>query len=305
MISRIFLFIFTLPLLWPCLSAETLQPFVALHNHELPPSPVQGFSQYGGSATLADASLADVPGSGELFMAAGAGDKLLYDGAVLESGSMAAEVFLKKGEQGNFAFVTQVREPGIGADAFYGMEIGLFADEQRLMLGLHRNDFEHLQSVHCDIPNDRWFEFRVTFNRTEYRVLIDGREVAVLTDPQGRLTDGKVGFRPWQRSVRIRNFRLQPTGEAEQKIAFIEAKPIIRPWPETLRSLDGLPPIALVTHLPLTPPPAVGQDFAAAQPRRWGCSIRVIEPAHPDKEVRTIFNDPRGCIYDMNRSFDG
>ena len=277
--------------------SETMQPFAALQNREFPPSPVQGFSLYGGSATIT--------GDGELLMPASAGDKLLYDGAVLESGSMVADVFLKKGEQGNFAFVVKVREPGVGADAFYGMELGLFADEQRLILGLHRNNFEQLRSVRCEVPLDRWFEFRVTFNKTEYRVAIDGREVAVLTDPQARLTAGKIGFRSWQRSVRIRNFRLQSPGEAEQKITFVEAKPIIRPWPESLRSLNELPPIALVTHYPMTAPPAVGQDFAASQPRRWGCGIRVIDPAQPEKEVQTIFSDPRGCIYDMNRSFDG
>jgi len=282
-------------------------PFAALRNLEHPPSPVQGFSLYGGSAVVhqtVDGQSNEGPS--ELLMAAGAGDKLLYDGAILESGSMAAELFLKKGEQGNFAFVTQVREPGVGADVFYGMEIGLFADEQRLMLGLHRNNFEQLRSVRCEVPLDRWFDFRVDFNRTDYRVSIDGKEVAVLTDPQARLTEGKVGFRPWQRSVRIRNFRLRETGETtERRIAFNEAKPVIRPWPESLRSLDDLPPIALVTHYPMTAPPAVGQDFAAAQPRRWGCSIRVIDPANPETEVRTIFSDPQGCIYDMNRSFDG
>ena len=294
-----FLFLLTVTLLsGQCLSAETMQPFTALQNKQYPPSPVQRFSQYGGSAVL-DAN-------GELFMPASAGGKLLYDEAVLESGSMAAEVFLKKGDQGNAAFIVKVREPGIGADAFHGMEIGLFADEQRLILGLHRNNFEQLRSVQCDIPLDRWFDLRVDFGRTEYRVSIDGNEVAVLTDPQARLTAGKVGFRPWQRNVHIRNFRLRKADETiERGIDFVEAEPTIQPWPETLRSLDDLPPIALVTHYPFTPPPAVGQDFAVAQPRIWGCSIRIIDPANPEKEVKTIFSDSRGCIYDMNRSFDG
>ena len=277
--------------------AETIQPFTVLENKVYPPSPVQGFSLYDGSVI--------VENERELRMPASLGAKLLYDAATIEQGAMAAELFLTKGEQGNIAFIVKVRDPGVGADAFHGMETGLFADEQRLILGLHRNNFEQLVSVRCSIPLDRWFDFKVEFDRTNYRVLIDGHEVAVLTDSQARLTDGKVGFRPWQRNVRIRNFRLQSQGESEQQIKFVEASSTIVPWPESLQSLANLPPIALVTHYPMTAPPAVGQDFAMARPRKWGCSIRVIDPANPEKEVKTIFRDPEGCIYDMNRSFDG
>ncbi len=297
MISRVLMLGLALAWFGQSLFAETMRPFVELPNREFPASPARGFSLFGGSAMIGS--------EGELHMPASAGAKLLYDTASFETGSMATELFLTKGEQGNAAFVVQVREPGIGADAFRGMEIGLYADERRVMFGLHRHNFEQLHSVSCDIPLDRWFDFRVDFDRTDYRVSIDGLEVAVLTDPQARLSDGKVGFRPWQRNMKIRNFRLRPQGEAERQIPFIAAEPTVRPWPESLQSLEHLPPIALVTHYPMTAPPAVGQDFAASQPRKWGCGIRVIAPAHPDGEVKTIFSDPYGCIYDMNRSFDG
>jgi len=70
-------------------------------------------------------------------------------------------------------------------------------------------------------------------------------------------------------------------------------------WPPTL-SLDGLPPVAFITRQPLGRPRAVGQDLWASQPRGPGCSIRVVQPAHPDRPVTTLFSDPDGCIYDLN-----
>jgi hypothetical protein len=74
-------------------------------------------------------------------------------------------------------------------------------------------------------------------------------------------------------------------------------------WPDTLRT-EKLPPVALVTRQPLSRPPAVGQDLWSAQPTGPGCSIRIIEPARPERPARVIFQDPQGSIYDMNVSYD-
>ncbi|MDR3110066.1 MAG: hypothetical protein LBU65_10345 [Planctomycetaceae bacterium] len=40
------------------------------------------------------------------------------------------------------------------------------------------------------------------------------------------------------------------------------------------------------------------------KPTAPGCSIRIIEPASPAREIRTVFADPHGSIYDMNLSRD-
>ena len=60
----------------------------------------------------------------------------------------------------------------------------------------------------------------------------------------------------------------------------------------------------MVTRHPLSAPPAVGQDLWAAQPRAPGCAIRIIDPSRRDQAPEIIFQDPAGCIYDMNASFD-
>lgn len=277
--------------------AETMEAFAELENRIPPPSPLRHFSLYDGSVVLQNER--------EILMPASSGAKLIYDEITLESGAVSVEMLLRKGEGGNAAMIVNVNDPGIGADAFHGMEIGLFADEQRLIFGLHRNNFEQLASVPCEIPLERWFDLKVEFDHRNYRVFLDGSEVAALHDREERLRNGKVGLRPWQRNVRFRNFRLQVKGEAERQIVFQQSEATVLPWPPSLRNLDALPPIALVTHFPMSMPPAVGQDFAASRPLRWGCGIRVIDPANPKSEVKTIFHDSEGCIYDMNRSYDG
>ncbi|HUT60551.1 MAG TPA: family 16 glycoside hydrolase [Phycisphaerae bacterium] len=74
-------------------------------------------------------------------------------------------------------------------------------------------------------------------------------------------------------------------------------------WPETL-ALDGLPPIAFITRHPLSSPNTISCDIWQSRPRRPGCSIRIVEPGRPGRPVRTIFDSPDGCIYDMNVSYD-
>jgi len=65
-----------------------------------------------------------------------------------------------------------------------------------------------------------------------------------------------------------------------------------------------LGPIAFFTRYPLTRPNAVNCYIWQGVPERWGCSIRVIDPTRPDRPAQTIFEDPTGCIFDMNLSRD-
>lgn len=85
-------------------------------------------------------------------------------------------------------------------------------------------------------------------------------------------------------------------------IARVLLQPADWAWPETL-AVDPLPPLAIVVRHPLSAPPAVGQDLWAAQPRSPGCAIRIVDPGRLEQS-RTIFNDPAGCIYDMNVSYN-
>ena len=62
--------------------------------------------------------------------------------------------------------------------------------------------------------------------------------------------------------------------------------------------------MACITRQELSRPPAVGQDLWASQPCGPGCSIRIFDPSRPGSPATTVFQDPGGCIYDMNVSYD-
>lgn len=66
-----------------------------------------------------------------------------------------------------------------------------------------------------------------------------------------------------------------------------------------------LPSIAFFTRYPMSPPAAANCAIWQSLPEQWGCSIRVVDPAVPGAAPTTIFEDPEGCIYDMNLSNDG
>jgi hydrazine synthase alpha subunit-like protein len=63
-------------------------------------------------------------------------------------------------------------------------------------------------------------------------------------------------------------------------------------------------PIVFFTRHPLTRPNAAGCMIWQSVPERWGCSIRVFDPARPEVPARTIFRDREGCVFDMSLARD-
>ncbi|MDO4569838.1 MAG: hypothetical protein Q4D38_05605, partial [Planctomycetia bacterium] len=275
------------------MSGETLERFLS-EPWRPPLSPqIVGFSDYGGRWHVED---------GVLLAPAGAGFRLVCDSfesrgeVVLE-----AEVFLEPGKNGNTALISNVRRCGIGADAFDGYEFAIYADTQRVMIGRHEQNFTQLASFPCCVPTGEWVRFRVKSSRTQEGNLLEAwlnDEKCGSTLDTRPLPDGRVGVRPWQRTARYRNFQVQ--GE---NIDFHLKPKESKAWPESLCSED-LPPILVVCRGSAQSPPAVGQDFWAGKIKTPGCAMKIIYPAEPKREVRTIFEDTQGVIYDANLSLD-
>ena len=70
------------------------------------------------------------------------------------------------------------------------------------------------------------------------------------------------------------------------------------------RRARRLGPIAYFTRHPLSRPNAANCTIWQSVPERWGCSIRVHDPARPEQPARAIFRDPEGSIFDMSVSGD-
>ncbi len=75
---------------------------------------------------------------------------------------------------------------------------------------------------------------------------------------------------------------------------------------EYLRNeVSKLPPIIFFTGSPLESG-AVPNYVWQSNPLGgvWGCSIRLWDPAHPERPAKVLFEDPKSVIFDLNLSYD-
>jgi hypothetical protein len=253
----------------------------------------QGFASYGGTWRITNEVL---------WAGGGPGPKLVWDGAPFATGEVGVEVCLADRRDGNAGLLVKVSEPGAGADRFNGYEIAIDARAQVLRLGRHRQNFELLRDVPCPVPANQWIPLVARLTETTIEVLVNGRSVVRFEDTQHPLAQGTLGLRPWQREACYRQLWVRTNG-IRQAIPFVSPPPGNWTWPETL-SLQKLPPVLFLRRQMLSAPPAVGCDVWAARPTAPGCAISIWDPAQPDAPPRTIFQDPGGCIYDLNLSLD-
>jgi hypothetical protein len=353
-------------------------------------------------------------------------------------------VFFTDKRGGNLGLLVKVSDAGVGADKWNGYEVSLYADKQVLHLARHRQNYEPICHVPCNVPVGEWIPLVVEMTETTLKIYVQGELIHSYEDKEHPLRAGQVAFRPWHREARYRNLWIEKdgkrkdvalsapdqsapvvcrdwaaatTGSAQgsfsveppaapgrlptQRIDFTgghgevcveyggpggegisvsggntyhgylwvrgnngpaelcvaladeaagtvaETKLTVQPhalqripfslvsqrsceegrfliklkspgsinlfrayveagdraWPEELQR-ESLPQIAVVTRHPLNAPNAVALDLWMSQPRAPGCSIRIIDPTQPGSPAQTIFENPQGCIYDMNVSDD-
>ena len=395
--------------------------------------PVRGFVAHGGVWGARQ---------GEVWAPGGDGPKLVCDEPAFSSGEAGVEVLFADSRGGNAGLIVKAGDCGVGADRFNGYEVALDT-AGHLVVGRHRQNFEHIKNVPCPVPLNQWIPLAVKMTEKTLEVSVGGKTVFQYEDREHPLPAGQVALRTWQREARYRNLWIRTGGQTRQiplgapssgaeisgawralrrgaaagqfaietrrplvgrqsqHVAFLEGqgeigienlgatsvgmpfvagkpykgelcvrceKPVevfvalegadgaktlaearLRPqagdwqrldfsltpsesvragrfavklkapgaivvgqaslepgpwaWPETL-SLESLPPIAFITRHPLSSPNTISCDIWQGEPRQPGCSIRIVEPARPGRPVKTIFEDPGGCIYDMNVSYD-
>lgn len=396
---------------------------------------VDGFRVLGGDWSVAD---------GVVSVGPDRGPKLVLEDTAISVGKVGAEVFFTDNRGGNVGLLVKVSDADVGADNWNGYEVSLYADSQGLHLARHRQNYEPICLVPCNVPVGQWISLVVDMTETTLKVFVQGKLIHSYEDTEHPLTTGQIAFRPWMREARYRNLWIERDGERQelalvapeestppvcrnwaprsfgaaqgflavepatdpgtlssQRLGFLggngevgveyrgpdgrglplmrngayrgylwarsdeqptelfvalgdaagrtitETKLVVPPdsmqqipfsllandsleggrfvmklkspgsvnvsralvepgdwaWPKEL-GRETLPPIAVVTRHALSAPPAVGQDLWASQPRGPGCSIRMVDPTQPGLPAQVIFNDPHGCIYDMNVSDD-
>lgn len=177
---------------------------------------IDGFTAFGGEWIVKN---------GELFASGGDGPKLIWDGAKLAQGKVAVQIRFDDTTAGLAGLIVKVDEPAVGADRFVGYEISLDPGKQILLLGRHRNNWEPIREVPCDVPLGRWIDLSASMTATGLAISVDGKELLRYEDNEHPLSEGRVGLRPWQRLARYRNLSID-SGSQPKSIAFATADPL-------------------------------------------------------------------------------
>src|SRR5262245_1318213 len=110
-------------------------------------APVNGFHAYGGNWRIEGR---------DLVFAGQLGDKLLSDYPAFSDGEVGVEVFVKDKTEANVGLIVRTSRAGMGVDRFDGYEISLNAAAQKLRLGRHKQDWELIQDVPCQVAVGKW-----------------------------------------------------------------------------------------------------------------------------------------------------
>ena len=186
---------------------------------EPPPSPaVIGFKTYGGPWLVDD---------GAVRIDAADGPKLISERASFADGQVGVEVRFSDRRGQNAGLIVRVARPSLGADRFVGYEVSLEPARQTLWLARHRNNFEPIKSVKCDVAIGRWIPIEVRLAGSKLDVLVDGNSVLSHDDGEMALLAGTLGLRAWHSQASYRNFWVK-TGKQMERLAFRQAERVLQ-----------------------------------------------------------------------------
>jgi hypothetical protein len=171
-----------------------------------PPPAIAGLTPFGGRWQLQDETVR-IP--------AGDGPKLVSAAKPFEDGSVGVEVKFGDRKPGNAGLIVRVNEPAIGPDRFIGYEVSLDAQRQQVRLARHRNNFETMRDVPCEVAVGRWIPLEVRLTGPLIEILVDGKSVIRHQDRGQALPSGSIGLRGWRREASFRNLWMKTGADVE------------------------------------------------------------------------------------------
>ncbi len=172
--------------------------------------PLQEFKTYEGRWTPAE--------DGSVQGVGGNGSKIILDGEAISDGEVSVDVKLTETTGGNGGLILKVKDAGNGADAFTGYEVSL-ERPGFLVLGRHRQNWEPICRVPCDVPVNEWLKLTVRLSAKSLEVFVNDKSITRYEDTEHPLVAGAVGLRIWQHKVCFRNLSVGANG-SPQKIPF-------------------------------------------------------------------------------------
>jgi alpha-L-arabinofuranosidase len=182
---------------------------------EPPQTTIERFTSYGGPWVAVE---------GILHAPAGNGPKLVSERPSQRSEEVSVQVSLPDAGPGLAGLIVKVNGPGVGDNRFHGYEVSLEPSRRLLVLGRHRNNWEPIRSVPCDVPADRWIDLAVRMTDDGLEIRVDNRLVLEFTDREHPLADGAVGLRTWQRKADFRRLSIR-RGDRSEALTFTQFEP--------------------------------------------------------------------------------
>lgn len=154
----------------------------------------------------------------EVWAAAHPGAKLVYDKKEIADGSV--EVDLKFGGGGeNAGLIVCTSQPGNGADNFYGYEISLASNGEKVVIGKHKRSFEHVKDIPVKCDPTAWNNLKAVMKGQNIEILLNGKSVFTFNNNDSDLKAGYPALRVWNSNAAFRNFKLTSDNQT-QTLAF-------------------------------------------------------------------------------------
>jgi hypothetical protein len=169
-----------------------------------PQVPLKGFKAYGGRWTPQT--------DGSLEGMAGDGAKLVCDGPEMEEGEASVDLMFSRADEGNAGLIVKVSQAANGTDRFVGYEVALHPSG-RLVLGRHRQNWEAIRNVPCNVPLNEWVTLSVKMQTKRLEIFVNGRSLMEYEDTEHPLAGGVIGLRTWHMGARFRNLSVKLGGE--------------------------------------------------------------------------------------------
>jgi hypothetical protein len=172
--------------------------------------PPKGFRVLGGQWTVR---------TGELHASGIPGDKLVSETPPFTNGEVHVEVLIPDRQSTNAGLILRVGNATAGMDTFDGYEVSLNAAAQHVLLGRHRQNWEHIRDTPCEIPIGQWVPLAVKLNDRTIEISVNGKSVMRYEDDDKALLSGTVGLRQFQKEAKYRKLWIR-TGDETRQLEF-------------------------------------------------------------------------------------
>lgn len=143
----------------------------------------------------------------EIWATSHPGAKLVYNEKEIITGAIETDIKFNAGGD-NAGLLLRVSQPGDGADNFYGYEISLASNGEKIVIGKHKKNFEHIKDIPVKCDPAVWNNLKAVMKDQKIEIFLNGKSVFVFDDDDSDLQTGYPALRVWNSNTVFRNLKL-------------------------------------------------------------------------------------------------